>query len=129
MLSVRRSMLAIVHGKRSQDAAILRGDRRRPASSQPMRKREMAVVGPQRVGGNIGDDDWQASVSGSATRSDAGADLDAINNLGVFPWQRRAGTVAQGLAVGIQKQNRAQQSIMLLLDVCAQGFQDFGKRC
>src|SRR5271155_3521467 len=101
MLSVGSARLAIVHGKRSEDAAILRGDRRRPAGPQPMRKRQMAVVCPQGVGGNIGDDNRLASVSSSATRSDAGADLDAIDNPGVFLWQRRPGTVAQGLAVGI----------------------------
>src|SRR5579863_6196621 len=125
MLFIRSARFAIVDGKGSKYAAVLRGDRSRPTGAQPMRKRQMAVLCPQRVGRNIADDDRLAPVGSRAARARAGADLNAVDTLAVFLWQRRAGAVAQRLAVSIKQENRAQQSAVMLLDVRTQRLQDF----
>src|SRR5208282_2974312 len=101
MLVIRRAWFAIIDGKCSQDTAVLRCDRRRPTSSQPVRQREVAVRSPQRIIRNVGDDDWLASIGGSAAGSHARANLSAVDGLTVFSWQGRRSPVAQGLTLGI----------------------------
>src|SRR5580704_18977115 len=79
MLVIRRARLAIVDRERSQDAAALRSDRRRPTGSQIMRQSKVAKVRPQGVARNIGNDDLLSPVSRSAAGSYARTDLQSIN--------------------------------------------------
>src|SRR5580700_4989903 len=92
-----------------------------------MRQSQMPVVCPEGVGRNIGNDHLLSSMNGGATRSRASADLQALDSLTVFFRERRRGTVPQSSAIGIQQQNGAQQSPVMLLNVPAQGVQNFRK--
>src|SRR5271168_4844777 len=100
--------LAIVDGKSSQDAAILRGNRSGPTGPQTVRQRQMTELRPQGVSCDVGDDHLLSPVDGRAARSGASADFQAVDSLTVLPWQRGCGAVPQSRPVGIEQQNRAQ---------------------
>ncbi len=68
-----------------------------------MGQSEIAIVRPQRVVRNIGDDDLLAPVDGCAARTNARADLHAVNGLAVFSWKRRRSAVPQRLTIPIQQ--------------------------
>ena len=46
--------LAVVQRERAEHAAVVADDRRRPARAQAVRQRELAVLGPQRIGRDVG---------------------------------------------------------------------------
>lgn len=88
----------------------------------------MAVVGPQRVRGDVGDDHRLFAVGGCSARTRRRSYGAAIDGIPV-PW-RQAGrrTVPQPLTVGIQEQNRTQAPTGHLLDQSARGIEDRGER-
>jgi len=53
-----------IHGERAKHRAAMRQDRRRPARAKAMRSRQFPIVGPQRIIGNVGDDDRFPSIGG-----------------------------------------------------------------
>ena len=93
-----------------------------------MRPGEFAIVGPQRVGENIGDDHRLTAVGGGAARSDARPDLDAVDRLDVVRRQARRGAVAQPTPVVVQQQDGAQDAAELRLDQPRQRVEDRSER-
>src|SRR5580658_10600568 len=88
----------------------------------------MANACPERVGGDIPDDDWLLSIGGGSAGPDRRADLDSINRLYVFFGQAGSGAVPQSGSVGVEQKNGAEQTGMLFFNVRGQGCQYFRQR-
>src|SRR5450755_2475071 len=116
MSGVRRLRLAVVDGKGAKHPAVLRRDGRGPAGSQAERQSQIAVVGPQRVGRDIGHDDRLLPINGGAARSHARPYLRSVNGPCVFLGKTGGSAVAQSYAVSVQKKNGTQHSAVLLLN-------------
>src|SRR5258708_5369704 len=81
------ALFAIVDREGTQHSAC-RGDYRRgPARSQPVRQGQIAIIGPQRIRGDVRDDYWLGAVSGRPARTYGRADDDAVNCRSVGHWQ------------------------------------------
>ena len=63
----------------------------------------MAVIVPQRIGGDVRGDHWLGAVSSRSARTHGWADDDAIDRVSVALWQ--AWRCAVPKAVAIQQQN------------------------
>jgi hypothetical protein len=77
---------------------------------------EIAVVIPERIGGDVGHKYRLAAMRGGAARSDAVADLEAIDQRGVCSGERGSRGEAQMPAVGIEHQQRAHRASDLMFD-------------
>src|SRR5260370_30297465 len=66
----RAAWLAIVHGKRPNHFAFGGKDRTGPTRAQRMRHGQVAEIGPQWIGCDIGDNYLFGAVSGRSTRTD-----------------------------------------------------------
>ena len=58
-----------IHRERAERLAMMREDRRRPAGAKAVAASKLAIVRPQRIVGDVGDDDGLAAVSGRAARA------------------------------------------------------------
>ena len=122
----RTTRLAIVHGERRDDLALRGENRRRPAGTQRVGQREVAIGGPQRVGGDVLDDDLPPVVRGRSTGSGARGDDGAVDGIRVSLREARGRTVPE--AVAVEQQDRREGIRRLLLDQPAQTVQDPSQR-
>ena len=70
-----------------------------------MRQREIFEVGPERITGDVLDEDGLASKGRRAARTDVRFDRDSIDRAVVFDRQARPRTVPEMNAVVIQQQH------------------------
>src|SRR5581483_363379 len=108
--------LAVVDGALTKHAAVRAADGRGPAGAQAVGGRQIAVVGPQRVGRDIRDNHRLPPVGGRATGADGRADGNAVDPPVVPGGQAGGGTVAQVYAVAVEQEDRAEHPGRLGLD-------------
>ncbi len=80
-----------------------------------MRQGQGAIVGPQGIRRDVGDDDRLGPVGGRSTRSGARADGHSVDGLDIGARQAGRGAVAQGGAIGPHQQDRAERATAPLL--------------
>ncbi len=85
-------------------------DGRGPAGAQPVGEGEVAEIGPQGVGGDVGHDDLAIEVRRRAARAHAGADGDAMDGIVVGGREAGRGPAQQAPAGVIQQQHRAERA-------------------
>ena len=78
-LDRRPARLAVIHGERGQYIAVGGENGCGPTGTQPVRKCEIAVLAPGRMGRNVVDDDRQAGESGGAAGADFRSDREAFD--------------------------------------------------
>lgn len=76
----RTAWLAIVEGECPDRPSACVENRGRPAGAVTERQHQMAIAGPARVAGDIGDDNRLAQIGGRAARADVGADRDTVQH-------------------------------------------------
>ena len=89
---------------------------------------QLAVVGPQGVGGNVRHDHALGPVRGRPARTRAGADGEAVDGVRVASRQAGRRAVPQVDPIAIEHQDRAQDVAGLLLDQAAQRIEDEPER-
>src|SRR5262245_56760389 len=105
-----------VQRKGAEDLALRVKDRRRPARPQAMRQREPAVVLPQRVGGNILDNDRLPPKGRGTARTSARTNPLTVDAAKETVWQAGRRAVMDMHAVCIEQEYRAQHAGRLPLD-------------
>jgi hypothetical protein len=120
--------LAVVHREGSHHPALGGQHGRGPACSQRMREGELAVVGPQGVGGDVRHDHGLGPVRRRPTRTLARADGDAVDGLRVASRQAGRRAVPQVATIRIQQQDRAEDVAGPLFDEPAQSIEDEDQR-
>ncbi len=95
----------VVHGEGAQQAPVAGQDRRGPAGGHARPVGQVPEVVPERVGGDVGDDDRFPPVGGRAARADALTGGDPVDGPVVEVGQARRGPVAQVQAVGFGEQH------------------------
>jgi len=75
-----------------------------------VRKRDFLVVGPQRVGGDVGHEHRRAEIGRGPAGSGAGADLRAVDRGVIFGRKARRRAHPQMLSVGVEQQNRSEHA-------------------
>ncbi len=109
-IAVRRlPRFAVIHRDGAEHDAVMTDDWLRPAGAEAERQRELARPFPQRIGGDVADDDGRLAVGGGAARTDRRADLEVVDGGVVGIGKTRARTMAQMPAVRLQQQHRAQR--------------------
>ncbi len=108
---LRAARGAVVHGEGAQQVAVAGQDRHGPAGGQPGGFGQVAEVGPERVGGDVGDHDGFTPVGGGATGSDAFTGGDAVDGLVVEVGQAGGGAVVQVSAVRVGEQDRDEYAV------------------
>ena len=89
-----------------------------------MRQGQIAVIGPQRIGGDVGDDHWFCAVSGRPARTDGRTDDDAIDCVGVVYRQAGRCAVPEAVGVRIQQKDRRQRTAGQFFEEPANGIED-----
>ncbi len=120
----RRPHGARIHREHRQRLAAIGKDRRRPAGAIAVRPDELAKVGPQRVGEDVGDDHRLATIGRGAARSGARPDLGPVDRLDVVGRQARRGAVAQPAPLLVEQQDGAQDAVELQFDQPRQCVED-----
>src|SRR5258708_3904869 len=115
---------AVVHGEGPESCTVLGCDRRGPASAKAVRQRQVAIVGPERVGGDVGDHYRLLRVCRGAERPATGPNGGTIDRSTVFPRETGSRRSAQSDAVRLKKKHRAEKTCMLLLDFRTQDTQN-----
>src|SRR6266576_551150 len=101
---------------------------RGPARSQSFSQGQMAVIVPQRVRLDVGNDHRFFPVNGCSTRTGARTDQAAVNGFGVTLWKVRRCAVPKTLAIGAHQENRNQSAVRQLLAKLAHRTQDLRER-
>jgi len=124
----RRAGLPHVDGERADETVLDIEDRGGPAGVEAVREGGFAVVFPERVPGDVADDDGGAAIGGGATGAGGGSDGGAVDDVDVAPRQARRGGVADlGAGLG-DDENRADHLVGLVLDDAEEGVEGFVKR-
>ena len=89
---------------------------------------QIAVIGPQRIRGDVGDDHWLCAVSGRSTRTRARADDGAINCLSISLWQAGGCSLPKTFGIRIQQKDRSQRTAGQFFDESAHSTEDEGAR-
>src|SRR5258706_16411676 len=92
MLRSRTAWFAREHGEAPQHFAFGRKNRRGPARLQPVRQGQIAILVPQRVCGDVADDDRLSEVGSPPARTRPRSDGSAAKGAGVAG--RKAGSRA-----------------------------------
>jgi len=109
LVGMGRARRAIVDREGAEQLAGFVEDRSRPAGAKAVRKREMAVVRPQRVGRDVGDVDRMTDEGRGAARAGLGADLGAVDRLAIGLGEVRRGAVAEAPSAFVEQQDRGQE--------------------
>lgn len=88
---------------------------------------EGAEIPPERIGGDIGDDDLGAAKHGGAARTDAGAGGDAVDRAAILDGQARGGAVAEVHAIAVEHEKGAQHAGAAALGEAADGVERSGE--
>jgi hypothetical protein len=91
-------------------------------------KRLIPKARPERIRGDVRDNNGLFSIGCRAARSNARADLHSINRLCVFFGKAWRGAVPQGRTIRIKKKNGAEHVGMPFLDLMTKDFEDPWKR-
>src|SRR6266481_3583460 len=75
-----------------------------------MRQGQIAVIHPQRIRGDVGDDHWLCTVSGRSTRTRGRPDDPAINCLSVGAWQAGRRPMPKTFGTWIHQKHRRQRT-------------------
>src|SRR5207302_3017356 len=89
-----------------------------------MRQRQIAVIRPQRVRGNVADDHWLSTVSGRSTRTRGRADDHAINSLSIRTWQAGRRSMPKTVGTGVRQKDRTQRTAGQFFDESAYRIED-----
>ena len=128
LIGARFARFAVVDGEAADRLSVAAEDRRRPAGQQSMLEGDVAVARPQRIGGDIGDDDAFAAMKGGPAGSLPLADGNSVDRRVVGIRQARRRAVQDMAAIGIEQQDRAQGvGIELLVELRDQA-EVFGQR-
>src|SRR5207249_7065945 len=84
----------------------------------------IAVIGPQWVRVDVGDDHWLCTVSGRSTRTRERADGHAINCLIVGAWQARRRSMPKTVGAWIHQKDRRQRTACQFFDKSAYSIED-----
>src|SRR5882762_4477718 len=88
----------------------------------------IAVIGPQRIRVDVGDDHGLRTVSGRSTRTRGRADGHAINCLIVGAWQAGGSSMAQTVGTRINEKDRRQRTAGQFFDESAYSIDDENAR-
>ena len=81
-------------------------------STPPVRARsESGEVPPERIAGDVGDDDLTHVVRGGAAGADRRADRNAVDRLGVRPGKARSSSVTEVDAIPVEQQDRREHPV------------------
>src|SRR5438105_8317377 len=75
--------LTVIHRERTEDFAARRQYWRGPAGAQPGRSGQIAVIFPQRIGKNIGNEYWQATEHSRPARAILWSNRSAVDRFHV----------------------------------------------
>ena len=78
-----------------------------------MGRHHFAVVLPQRIGHDIGDDDGLAAIDGGAAGTHLGTDADAVDGFCIGFRQARRCAMPEGLAILVKQQDGAKYAAQL----------------
>src|SRR5213593_4489218 len=81
-----------------------------PARLQPMRPRQIAIIVPQRVCGDVADNDRLSKVSGSPARTCLRTDGSAVKGIGEAGRKAGSRSTPKPVAIRIQQKNRRQRT-------------------
>ncbi len=118
----------VIQCKGTEDGATRVDNRGRPAGTQLVAQRQVAIVGPQRVGRCVLDDHLGATPGCSATRADALANGNPVDGLHVGQWQTRRGAMAEVNAILVEQKHGGNHARRLALDFARQPFQSGRER-
>jgi hypothetical protein len=114
--------LPIVDREGAEHLAPRRPDRHRPAGPEPMPERQVAVGGPQRIGGDVAHHDGAVLVRGGAAGAGGRADLPALEGGGVG--RREPRRPGHGDQASLQLEHGGQAAVAQPLDPPAQEVED-----
>ncbi len=117
-----------VERERPQRLSLMRQDRRRPAGTKAVLLGERAVVGPARIGRDIGDHDRLAQPRRRAARAGHRADGEAVDRPNKARGKARGGAVAQARAVLVEQKDGAFDAWELRFDQPRQAIEDVAER-
>ena len=117
---------AVVHGERGHRGAGRVEHRHGPARAQPVRQRQLALVAPAGVGGDVLDDHRLALREGQAGGAAAGSADDPVHHGHVAGGQARRRAVTQ--AIALHQEDRAVHPFALRLDGAAERVEHGGER-
>ena len=117
--SVSRSWFA--HRRRIQcecaeNSALVRQYGSGPARPEAMHRRQFAIVLPEWIALDVGDDDCFPPMDGRAARPHFGADANAVYCLRIFLWQAGCSRVPQVYSFFVEQQDGAEYSNKLRFD-------------
>ncbi len=93
-----------------------------------MRQGQIAVSGPERIGGDVRDDHWLGAVGGCSARTRGRADGATIDRLHVRSGQAGRRAMPETVGVRVQQEDRRQGTCGQFFDHPAQGVEDRGAR-
>ena len=91
-----------------------------------MPQTELAIIGPQRICGDVRNDHLLCAVSGRPARTCAGADDGAIDCLRIGFWQAGRCAVPELVCFRVQQKDRRERAAVQFFDESAQGMEDEG---
>ena len=94
-----------------------------------MRCGQRAIVVPQRIGHDVGDDDGLPPIGGGPAGTRPGANAGAVDGLGVVGRKARRCAMAQVNAVLVEQENGAEYSRQLRLDEMHEFGEHLAERC
>src|SRR3989442_11518429 len=98
------------HSESSQHFTFRGKYRRGPAGLQPVPQGQITVFSPQRISGDVGDDDLLSEEGGPSARSRPRADGSAVKGTGVAGRKAGSRAVPKPVAIRIQQKNRTQRN-------------------
>ena len=118
----------LIHGERPQHLTGGAENRMRPAGAQAEGGGDGPEVVPERIVGDIADDDRLRGVCRRATRPDPGTDHDPVDLLDVRRRERRRGPMAHARLRLVKQQDRAERPRADAFDPLRHASQDVGER-
>src|SRR6266481_6362920 len=112
-LRLRSARFLAIHGERTQDLALPRKDRGRPAGTQSTNLSKLTIISPERICHNIGHHHWSSRVHGSATGTVAWSDRCAIYRFHISFGEIRRRAMTHMFPIPVQKKNGTTQSFRL----------------
>src|SRR6185295_13281788 len=110
MLRSRTAWFAREHGETPQYFTFGRKNGCGPARVQPVRQGQIAVIFPQRVCGNVTDNDRLFEIAGSPARTRFRADDSAGKGDNVAGWKAWRCAVPKPVAIRVQQKDRTQRT-------------------
>src|SRR5262249_32294108 len=109
----RATCFLAIHRKRTQHLALRRKNWTRPAGAKSANFCELAIIGPERIGHDVGHNNWLACEHGGATGTVARPDRRAVYCFHISFGQIRRCAVTHMLPITVQEKDGTTQSFCL----------------